>query len=714
MKKIIPAIFAVGAMLSSCNKDTANPLMSDSDAKFGIEHYDQITIENYREAFEQGMKAQNANVAAIVADTAAPNFENTIAAFDCSGDKLTRAMLIFSALSGSNSTEEIRQLETEIYPKLSAHNDDLYMNHDLFVKVKAVYDQLSGLETTDTAALHRLVNHEQYSATKKIYREFERAGANLTPEQQKKLRELNLKLSELELKFSQNLLHETNNTYVFVDKKEDLEGLSDDAIAMAAQMAEEQGKKGKYAFNMQRPSCYPVMQDCANREVRRKVYEAYYGRGNQQNEWNNTKVAEEIIALRIEKAKLFGCNTSAEMILQDRMAKTPLAVYNLLDAVWAPAISKLKEELADIKHEMEGDGITGEPEGWDIMYYQSKAKARKFNIDECKVSEYFSIDNVLKGIFHVAGRLYGLKFQEITADVPAYDPTAQAWQVKDAKGNDIAIFYSDYYPRDGKGAGAWMTEFRRQSYDAKGQRQMPIIVNVCNMTKPATEGQPALQSIDNVLTMFHEFGHALHYMLHDVHYNAVYDCERDFVELPSQINEHWALHPDVLKEYAHHYKTGEVIPDTLVAKIDASNKYGQGFATAEYLAASYVDMDLHTLSSIPAGFDIMAFETKQLQSRGLPHQIYPRYRVTNFSHSLGGGYSAGYYGYLWSEVLDSDAFDAYLETGNVYNSEVAARFKKYCLAPGGIDDGMTMYKRFRGKEPQIDALLRNRGLANTK
>ena len=713
MKNILPTIAVAGSLLASCGHETANPLTTVSDAKYGIEHYDQITIAHYRDAFEQGMQAQTAHVAAIVADTAAPDFQNTIAAFDRSGDELMRTMLIFSALSGSNSTEEIRQLETEIYPRLSAHNDDLYMNRPLFVKVKEVYDNLKHLEETDTAALHRLVNHEQYSATKKIYREFEQAGAALAPEEQKKLREINLKLSELELKFSQNLLHETNSTFVFVENKDELEGLSDADIEAAAQMAKEQGKDGQYAFNMQRPSCYPVMQNCRNRELRRRVYEAYYGRGNQQNEWNNVKISEEIIALRIEKAKIFGYDTSAEMILKDRMAKNPSAVFAFLDAVWKPAVRKLNEEIADIRQEMKADGIDEEPQGWDIMYYQTKVKAKKYHIDERQVSEYFTTENVLKGIFHVASQLYGLNFKEITSEVPAYEPSAQAWLVTDSEGKDVAIFYSDYYPRDGKGAGAWMTEFRQQSYDAEGKRTIPIIVNVCNMTKPAS-GQPALQSFDNVLTMFHEFGHALHYMLHDVHYNAIYNCERDFVELPSQINEHWALHPDVLKVYARHYRTGEIIPDTLVAKIDACNKYGQGFATVEYLAASYVDMDLHTLTGIPENFDIMKFETAKLQGRGIPSQIYPRYRVTNFSHSIGGGYSAGYYGYLWSEVLDSDAFDAWLESGDVYNKEVAARFRDNCLAPGGIDDGMTMYKRFRGKEPQIDALLRNRGLAEPK
>ena len=714
MKKIIPALFILGGIATSCKQEIMNPLTTPSEEKFGIEPYSLITVDHYREAFEEGMKAQNAHIAAIVSDTAAPDFQNTIAAFDQSGAELDRTSLIFSALSGSNSTEEIRKFETEIYPKLASHSDDLFLNHELFMRVKAVYDRLTALEKSDTAALHRLVNHEQFSTVKKIYRDFETAGAALSEKQQERLRELNLKLSELELQFSQNLLHETNNTYVFVEHREELPGLSESDIAAAAQMAKEQGKEGQYAFNMQRPSCYPVLQNCSNREVRRKVYEAYYGRGNQKNEWNNADIARQIVELRIEKARLFGHDTSAEMILKERMAKTPEAVYRLLDEVWKPAVGKLKEELADIQQEMKADGIEGEPMGWDIMYYLTKVKASKFQMDEQQLSEYFEINNVLKGIFHVAEKLYGLTFKEITPEVPAYEPSAKAWQVFDKDGSTLAIFYSDYYPRDGKGAGAWMTELRRQAYDAEGKRQIPVIVNVCNMTKPAAEGEPALQSIDNVLTMFHEFGHALHFMLHDVHYNAVYDVETDFVELPSQVNEHWALDPAVLAVYAKHYKTGATIPDSLVAKLDASNKFGQGFATVEYLAASYVDMDLHTLKTLPQHFDIMQYETSQLLSRGIPQQVYPRYRVTNFSHSLGGGYAAGYYCYLWSEVLDADAFEAYKETGNVLNPEVAARFRKFCLMPGGIDDGMTMYKRFRGKELQIEALLRNRGLIPAK
>ena len=686
-----------------------NPLTARPTAKFDIPAYDQITIDNYRDAINAGIAKHKANLKAIVDNTAAPDFENTIAAFDRAGRDLDAAVTIFSTLSESNSTEAIREFETEVYPLLASHSDDVYMDAALFRKVKAVYDKVMA-EGRNTA-----LTHEQVSAVKHIYREFEKAGAALSAADQAKLRELNLRLSDLQLQFSQNLLYETNNTFVTVATRDSLAGLPEANIAAAAQMAKEQGKEGQYMFNMQRPSCNPVLQYCSNREVRRRVYNAYYNRGNQANDHNNTAICRQLVQLRLERARLFGYKNAAEGILKDRMAKNQEAVYNLLNSVWTPAVAKANEELADIRVEMQKDGLDCEPEGWDYMYYSSRAKAAKFNIDEELISEYFEINNVLEGIFYVAGKLYGVTFKEITDDVPAYEKTAKAWEVLDKDGSTLGVFYSDYYPRDGKGAGAWMTELRKQSYttDALGQqkREMPVIVNVCNMTKPSADGKPALQNLDNVETMFHEFGHALHFLLHDVHYDAVYNVETDFVELPSQINEHWATDPAVLAVYAKHYKTGEIIPAELVEKMEAAGKYGQGFATVEYLAAALVDMDLHTLTeNVPGDFDVMAFEQQQLQKRGIPRQIYPRYRVTNFSHCMGGGYTAGYYCYLWSEVLDCDGFEAFKETGDVFNQDVAARFRKYCLTPGGIDDGMTMYVNFRGHEPSIDALLRKRGL----
>ncbi|MBQ0058163.1 MAG: M3 family metallopeptidase [Bacteroidales bacterium] len=700
--------------LASCQQNSrVNPLLEESNAPYGITRYTEIIPSDYREAAHVAMERQKAVVAAIVADADAPTFANTIAPLDRSNLELTNVLEVYFTLLESNANDSLQALETELSPLLSAHSDDIMLNQQLFDRVRRVYDD----QHPEVADVERreLLTHEQMTVLEHIYKDFVRAGAALSDEQQSELRQLNQQISALQVQFGQNLLHETNNTFVTVDSRDELQGLPEANIEAAAQMAKAQGQEGKYMFNMQRPSCNPVLQYCSNRELRRRVYDAYYNRGNQGNEWDNREICRQLVELRLKKARLMGYDNCAQQILERRMAQTPQKAYDLMNAVWAPAVAKAQEELADIRVEMRKDGIKSEPEGWDYMYYSSRAKAAKFNIDEEKISEYFEIHNILEdGIFYVANRLYGLTFREITADVPAYEPTAQAWEVSDSDGKVVAIFYSDYYPRDGKGAGAWCTNLREQSYetDAEGNevRRIPVLVNVCNMTS-ATANRPALQNADNVETMFHEFGHALHFMLHDVHYDAVSQVETDFVELPSQINEHWAFEPEVLAHYAKHYQTGEVIPAELVQKLEDSGKYGQGFATVEFLAAALVDMDLHTLTSIPENFDVMQFEAEQLAKRGIPSQILPRYRVTNFSHCMGGGYTAGYYCYLWSEVLDSDGFEAFKETGDIFNPEMARRFHDYILVPGSIDDGMTMYKNFRGAEPDIAALLRNRGLS---
>ena len=691
-----------------------NPLLTEPTAQYGIPDYSAITPDHFREALQQGMQEQKAEVDAIVNNPAAPTFQNTIAALDESGKLLNQASLIFFDLSDSNSTPELEQLQTEMSPLLSAHTDDIYMNQALFARVKTVYDAHFGLEAGNPTEVSESLSKEQMTVLRKTYEAFAKRGAELNDEQKEQLRELNQQISALQVQFSQNLMHETNCTYVTVESRDELIGLPEANIEAAAEMARQQGQEGKFMFNMQRPSCNPVLQYCQNRELRRRVYDAYYNRGNQGNEWDNKQICADLTRLRLQRAQLMGYKNAAGPILKDRMAKNQENVYDLLNAVWGPAVAKAKEELADIRVEMQKDGLDCEPEGWDYMFYSSRAKAAKYAIDEEKIAEYFEINNVIRGIQHVANQLYGLTFKEITGQVPTYSAETQTWEVYDRDGQLLAIFYNDYYPRDGKGAGAWMTDLREQNYsrDAEGRetRIMPITINVCNMTRPNAEGA-ALQSIDNVETMFHEFGHALHFMLHDVHYSTTSGVETDFVELPSQINEHWATEPEVLKVYAKHYKTGEVIPMELVEKLEESGKYGQGFATVEYLAASLVDMDLHTLTEVPADLDVMKFEEEMLQKRGIPRQILPRYRVTNFSHCMGGGYTAGYYSYLWAEVLDCDAFEAFKETGDIYNPELATRFRQSVLAPGGIDDGLTMYRNFRGHEPQIDALLRNRGLS---
>ena len=696
MKQILAAAVAVATCGCSPDKP-ANPLLGDFDTPHGIAPFAQITIENYREGMLLGMEQQKAEIAAITESSEVPTFDNTILALDQSGKLLRKVRGTFSPLSSSNSTEEMRALQKEMSPLFSAHSDDIYLNDKLFARVKSVYESRGSLTLTP----------EQAKILENIYKRFVNSGANLSEEQKARLRDLNKELSMLQLEFSQNLLHETNNTFVVAESIEELKGLPQANIDAAAKMAADNGQSGKWMFNMQRPSCNPVLQYCENRELREKVYKAYYNRGNQDNEYDNKAICARIVALRLEKAKIMGYENYAQMALEERMAKTPEAVYALLDQVWAPAVAKAKEELDDIRAEIRKEGKNFEPAGWDYMYYLDKAKQAKFAVDEQEIRQYMEAGNVMQGIFHVANKLYGITFKEVTADVPSYEPTAKAYEVIDRDGTLLAIFYSDQFTRDGKNAGAWCTSFRPQSYE-NGKRIVPVVVNSCNMT-PATENTPALQSIDNVKTMFHEFGHALHNFMRDVKYSGASGVERDFVELPSQINEHWALEPEVLAVYAKHYKTGEVIPMELVEKIQESDKYGQGFATVEYIAASLSDMDLHVLTEVPANLNVMEYEAEKLAERGIPSQILPRYRMTNFSHTMGGGYSAGYYSYMWAEVLDADAFDAFKETGDIFNQEVADKFRKYVLTPGGIDDGMTMYRNFRGREPKIDALLRNRG-----
>ena len=696
MKMMLLSTVALAA--AGCANQSKNPLLEEFDTPFGIAPFAQITIEDYREAMLQGMAEQKAEIEAIIASTDEPTFANTIAALDQSGRLLSRARGTFSPLSSSNSTDETRALEKELSPLFSAHSDDIYLNEALFERVKKVYENQAAEQ----------LSAEEKKVLENIYDRFVNSGANLNDEEKARLRELNSRLAMLQLNFTQNLLYETNNTFVVVEEEAELAGLPEANIAAAAKMAEEQGQAGKWMFNMQRPSCNPVLQYCSNRALRERVYKAYYNRGNQDNDYDNKAISAEIVRLRLEKARLMGFENYAQMALEQRMAKTPEAVYDLLMQVWTPAVKKAKEELDDIREEIRREGGNFEPEGWDYMYYLDKAKQRKFSVDEQQVRAYLEIGNVMQGIFHVAGKLYGLTFNEITSEVPSYEPTAKAYEVMDKDGTRLAIFYSDPFPRASKRAGAWCTSFRGQRYEGE-ERVIPIVVNCCNMTTPNAEGY-ALQSIDNVETLFHEFGHALHSFMRDVRYNGAAGVERDFVELPSQINEHWAFEPEVLNVYAKHYQTGETIPLELVEKLQQSARYGQGFATVEYVAASLSDMDLHVLTEVPEDLNVMTFEEQALKQRGIPSQILPRYRMTNFSHTMGGGYTAGYYSYMWAEVLDADAFEAFTETGDIFNEEVADKFRRYVLTPGGIDDGMTMYQNFRGRAPKIDALLKNRGL----
>ena len=694
-------VVVLGACNSSKKSDVAdaapNPFFTEYTTPFGVPPFDKIEVAHYKPAFEKGMEEQKKEIDAIVNNPEEPTFENTIVALDRSGELLTKVMYAFSGQSSVNTTDEIQALEQELYPVLSAHSDDISLNPALFTRVKVVYDKQASMN----------LNKEQKKLLEETYKGFVRGGANLDADKQARLRELNEKISVLELTFGQNVLKETNAFKLVVDNKEDLAGLPESLIAAAAETAAADSMEGKWIFTLHNPSVMPFLQYADNRALREKIFKAYINRGNNGNGNDNKNVVKELVAARLDKAKLLGYEDFAAFVLDENMAKNEKNVYNLLDQIWTPALKKAKEELADINAEIKKEGGDFEAEGWDWRYYADKARQAKFNMDENEVRPYLELNHVREGAFYVANKLYGITFTEIK-DIPKPDPDAFAFECKDKDGSSLGVLYMDFYTRPGKGGGAWCGGYRDQSYK-DGKKVLPVVTTVFNFSKPAA-GQPALLSADEAETVFHEFGHALHGLFADVHYTGVAGVPRDFVELPSQVMEHWVFEPEVLKVYAKHYQTGEVIPQELVDKIVKSSKYGQGFATVEYLAASLLDMDYHTLKEQLPGMDIEAFEAEAMNKRGLIRQIPPRYRTTYFGHTMEGGYTAGYYSYIWAEVLDADAFEAYKETGDIFNPEVASKFRKYVLTPGGIDDAMDMYKNFRGKEPGIEPLLKNRGL----
>lgn len=675
-----------------------NPFLSEYATPYGVPPFDKITIQDYKEAFLKGMQEQKEEIEAIVNQRSTPDFENTVAAMDRSGRLLNKVSYVFYSQNSCNTNAEMQALDQEISPLLSAHSDDISLNPKLFARVKRVYENKEKFN----------LDKEQNKLLENTYKSFVRNGANLSEADQKKLRDLNSKISMLQITFGQNMLKETNAFKLVIDDKKDLSGLPENLIASAAETAKEMGMYGKWVFTLHNPSVMPFLQYADNRALRERIFNAYINRGNNNNAQDNKAVVRDLITARLEKAKLMGYEDYASFALENRMAKNEKNVYDLLDQLWTPALDQAKAELADIKAEIKKDGKKFNPEGWDWRYYFEKAKKEKFNIDENEIRPYLELNNVLKGAFYVANRLYGITFRKMDY-MPLPHPEAQVFECTDNNGKSLGLIYFDFFPRASKRGGAWCGAYRDQGYDEQGNKILPIVTIVCNFTKPVGN-QPALLSADEASTLFHEFGHGLHGLFKDVHYEGTSDVPRDFVELPSQIDEHWAFEPEVLKVYAKHYKTGETIPAELIEKLDKSGKYGQGFITVEYLAASLLDMDFHTMKSIPANLNVMDYEQKVLGKRKILKQIPSRYRTTYFNHTMGGGYTAGYYSYIWAEVLDCDAFGAYTESGDIFNQDLAAKFRKYILEPGGIDDAMDMYKNFRGKAPEIKWLLKNRGL----
>lgn len=672
-------------------------LLTEFTTPFGVPPFDKIELEDYMPAFKEAIAQQQKEVDDIVGQTAAPDFENTIVALDQSGSLLRKVNAVFSGLNSANTNDEMQALSRELSPLLSKNSDDIRLNKDLFARVKTVYDNRESLN----------LNKEQKKLLEETYKSFVRGGANLDAEQQARLRELNSEISMLQLTFGQNMLKETNAFQLVIENKDDLAGLPESLILNAEVAARAAGLEGKWLFTLHNPSVMPFLQYADNRALREKIFKGYINRGNNGNDADNKDVVLKLVTLRLEKAKLMGYDDYASFVLEDRMAKTSDKVYALLDEIWKPALGKAKEELADINAEIKKEGGNFEAEGWDWRYYFEKAKKAKFDLDENQVRPYLKLENVRDGAFLLANKLYGITFTPIK-EIPLPHPDAQAFECKDKDGTHLGVLYMDFFPRASKRGGAWCGTYRSQTYK-DGKRQGPVVTIVCNFSQPAP-GQPALLSADEAETLFHEFGHGLHNLFKDVHYYGVSGVPRDFVELPSQVMEHWVFEPELLKEYAKHYETNEVIPAELIEKLDKSGKYGQGFATTEYLAASLLDMDFHVLKEVHEGADVMKFEETVLGEPGLLKQIPSRYRTTYFNHTMGGGYTAGYYSYIWAEVLDADAYQAYKETGDIFNQEVAAKFREYVLTPGGIDDAMDMYKNFRGKEPNTEPLLKNRGL----
>lgn len=676
--------------------DTLNPFFSEYTTPFAVPPFDKIEVAHYKPAFLKGMEENKKEIDAIVNNAEEPTFANTIVAFDQTAELLAKVSYAFGGQSSINTTDEIQELEQEIYPLLSAHSDDISLNPALFARVKTVYDKQASLD----------LDKEQKKLLDETYKIFVRNGANLEADKQAQLRELNEQISMLELTFGQNVLKETNDFKLVIDQKEDLAGLPETLIAAAAETAAADSMEGKWVFTLHNPSVMPFLQYADNRALREQLFNAYVRRGNNNNANDNKEVIRKLVTARLEKAKLLGYEDFAAYVLEENMAKNEKNVYQLLDQLWTPALAKANEELADINAEIKKEGGNFKAEAWDWRYYADKARQAKFDLDENLVRPYLELNHVRDGAFYVANKLYGITFTEIT-DIPKPDPDAYAFECKDKDGSQLGVLYMDFYTRPGKSGGAWCGGYRSQIYK-EGKKITPVVTTVFNFSKPAA-GQPALLSADEAETVFHEFGHALHALFGDVHYYGVADVPRDFVELPSQVMEHWAFEPEVLKVYAKQYETGEVIPQEMVDKIVKSGKYGQGFATVEYLASSLLDMDYHVLKEVPADLNVEQYEREAMSGRGLPTQIAPRYRGTYFGHTMEGGYTAGYYSYIWAEVLDADAFEAYKETGDLFNPEVAAKFRAYVLTPGGIDDAMNMYKNFRGKEPGVEPLLKNRG-----
>jgi peptidyl-dipeptidase Dcp len=698
--KILILTLIAGVMLTACTKTqkTDNPFFTEYSTPFQVPPFDKIDTSHYLPAFMEGMKQHDAEIAAITDNSQEATFENTVLPFDKSGKLLRRVSKVFFNMQEAHTNEQIQKLAQTLSPLLSKHNDDIAMNAKLFARIKTVYDKRKDSK----------LDAQQIRVVEKYYRDFERQGANLSKEQQDQLRKVNEELSMLSIKFGDNMLAETNKNFkLVIENKADLDGLPEASISAAAEAAENDSLKGKWIFTLAKPSLIPFLQYAKNRELREKIYLGYFMRGNNDNANDNKAIVTDIVRLRAEKASLLGFKNYAAYIIDDNMAKTPETVDTFLSKLMTSSLPVAKSELAEMQKIADKEGAKFKLQSWDWWYYAEKLRKEKYNLDENELKPYFSLDNVRDGMFAVAGKLYGITFTKLT-NLPVYQKDVETFEVKEADGSHLGIIYLDYYPRGDKSGGAWCTDFQSSGWE--NDKKVDAVVSVVLNFTPPTGDMPALLNWDETSTMFHEFGHALHGLFTQGKYNRTAgNVPQDYVEMPSQIMENWAGEPEVLRMYAKHYKTGEVIPDGLISKIENSGLFNQGFVTVEYIAASILDLDYHELAA-PANVDVVNFEKDAMKKAGLIEEILPRYRSTYFAHIFNGGYAAGYYVYLWAAVLDADAFDYFKQSGNIFNPELAAKFRKNCLAESGDDEGMIQYKKFRGQEPSLDPLLKRRGL----
>ena len=684
-----------------------NPLLAQWDTPHGVPPFDKIEASDYQPAIEYAIKKHDDEITAIVDNPSAPTFENTILAYDNSGVLLERITMVFNNVVLADATEELLDAKERIAPMLAEHDDAVMLNAQLFERIAHVYE--SQKNTPPISEQERL----QQRLTKRIYDKFVRSGAGLDDESKKEFAAINLRLSELEFQFNKNLLAE-NGRFELVLAEDELDGLPTTVRAAARTAAKERGYgEEKYLFDTSKSSMISFLTYSSRRDLRQRLYEAYLEKCNGGDEYDNNDICNEIISLRTRRAQLLGYPTYAAYILADNMAATPENVYELLDSVWSPALAKAKEELEELRAEKLKEDGSDDFRSWDWWYYSEKIRKSRYDIDQDALRPFFPLENVKQGVFELSNRLYGVTFQPVV--LPVYNEECSTYEVYDKDGKLLGVLYLDLHSRAGrKGPGAWCDTMIRSGYSEDGVKTVPVVIISANFARPVSSTIPALLDLDETGTFFHEFGHALHFLFTDSPYRGLQGVENDFVELPSQIMENWATHPDMLRSYAIHWQNGKVIPDNLINKIQSAAKHNKGFETVELLAASYSDMDIHNIANYTPR-PLRAYERQILnEQRGMIDQIEPRYRYPYFAHIMEGEYAAGYYGYLWSEVLDKDAFEAFVESGDVFDKRVAARFRDEILSRGGTEDGMTLYINFRGRKPIRTALLKSRGLYDDK